>query len=90
MTIQRKLQTALDSFTRTQATALLAKIVQRTPVATGRAQAGWQLSFNENGALITNAVPYIWALEYGSSQQAPLGMVRVTLAEARLNKRVQD
>jgi hypothetical protein len=32
--------------------------------------------------VIANSVPYILALEYGHSQeQAPLGMVRVTLAE---------
>ena len=30
---------------------------------------------------ITNSVPYIGRLEYGSSKQAPAGMVRVTLTE---------
>lgn len=30
---------------------------------------------------ITNSVPYIGRLEYGSSKQAPSGMVRVTLTE---------
>lgn len=30
---------------------------------------------------LTNAVPYIEALEYGHSKQAPAGMVRVTAAE---------
>jgi len=30
---------------------------------------------------LTNNVPYILPLEYGSSQQAPAGMVRLTLAE---------
>ena len=30
---------------------------------------------------ITNSLPYILPLEYGSSKQAPAGMVSVTLAE---------
>lgn len=30
---------------------------------------------------ITNSVPYIGKLEYGSSKQAPAGMVRITVAE---------
>lgn len=29
---------------------------------------------------ISNSLPYVWIVEYGSSQQAPQGMVRVTLA----------
>jgi len=32
-------------------------------------------------SFVANAVPYIFALEYGHSSQAPFGMVRVTLAE---------
>lgn len=31
---------------------------------------------------LQNGVPYIHALEYGHSQQAPTGMVRVSVAEA--------
>lgn len=39
--------------------------------------------FQANGVpiFITNSLPYIVALEYGHSKQAPAGMVRVTLAE---------
>lgn len=32
---------------------------------------------------LTNAVPYIRALEYGHSKQAPAGMVRVSIAEVQ-------
>lgn len=39
-------------------------------------------------AYITNATPHIPFLEYGSSRQAPSGMVRVTLA--RLDNIVRD
>lgn len=39
-------------------------------------------------AFITNATPHIPFLEYGSSKQAPRGMVRITLA--RFNNIVND
>jgi len=32
---------------------------------------------------MTNNVAYIWDLEYGSSLQAPKGMVRITVAKAK-------
>lgn len=39
-------------------------------------------TFNGDGSIfLTNNVPYIGALEYGSSKQAPQGMVRLTVAE---------
>jgi hypothetical protein len=92
---------------------ILAGIIQKTPVDTGRARANWFLSegapviastlptgkdkdgrptFAVNATpqasitgrariFITNSLPYIVPLEYGHSQQAPAGMVRVTLAE---------
>lgn len=45
------------------------------------AQAAVQ-QFDCNGSIfITNNVPYIGPLEYGSSTQAPAGMVRVTVEE---------
>ena len=36
---------------------------------------------SQQSIFITNSVPYIGKLEYGSSQQAPAGMVRITVAE---------
>lgn len=41
---------------------------------------------------ITNNVPYILRLEFGSSQQAPNGMARITVDrwQARVNKIVQS
>lgn len=39
-------------------------------------------------AYITNATPHVPFLEYGSSKQAPNGMIRITLA--RFNNIVQD
>jgi hypothetical protein len=56
---------------------LALRIQARTPVDTGNARDGW----NIDGDAIVNFVEYIQYLEYGHSQQAPNGMVRVTLAE---------
>lgn len=75
-----------------------AQIIERTPVDTGFARAGWYATVNgvaqgetfasfefqkaELGDRIGLAsnVEYIRPLEYGHSEQAPLGMVRVTAA----------
>ena len=92
------------------------KIVERTPVDTGRARASWGVEelepddfeegpdyFDPTGAdrdakqkaeaavkrdfdpytifWIFNNLPYILALEYGHSTQAPTGMVQIALAE---------
>lgn len=35
----------------------------------------------KNQVFITNIIPYVKFLEYGTSRQAPKGMVRLTLAE---------
>ncbi len=91
---------------------LLNRIVQKTPVDTGRARGNWQLSLrtpaegevanaeeqtpasvviegeNEIANVapgetiwISNNLPYIGRLEEGWSQQAPQGMVALSLAE---------
>lgn len=89
------------------------RFIQKTPVDTGRARAGWTAIFDLAGAPVVvwgtssaaqsegkskgsvvesftgaeqfieiiNAVAYVIYLEYGHSQQAPAGMVRVTLRE---------
>lgn len=94
---------------------LYRRIVQRTPIDTGRAKANWQISTSDNGSvrgsagdsfsesdiqgliasetsglnitindnqvIIYNNLEYIGALENGHSQQAPGGMVVVSLAD---------
>lgn len=92
---------------------ILTRIVERTPVDTGRARSAWDLTVGEPssyvppplppgavGALVedpasglsvaitgesviyvVNNLDYIEPLENGHSQQAPAGMVRITLAE---------
>jgi hypothetical protein len=44
------------------------------------------LSVKAGGIIyLTNSLPYAIRLEYGSSQQAPQGMVRITMVEHRSN-----
>jgi hypothetical protein len=51
-------------------------------VDTGRARAGWRLeNLDTLTTVIVNDVEYIVKLEYGSSQQAPEGMVIITAQE---------
>ncbi len=57
------------------------RIVERTPVDTGRAKAGWALDVRPEMTIIYNNVEYIVPLEYGHSKQAPQGMVRVSIAD---------
>ena len=85
----------------------LGRVVEKTPVDTGRARANWQVGIDNapegevpigtdprgNGlaaltalrpnrvVYISNNVEYIVPLEEGSSNQAPNGMVAVTLEE---------
>ena len=63
---------------------LFIEIVERTPKNIGRAKSGWKILDLENKEFfvkwrIVNSVPYIIALEFGWSLQAPFGMVRVSL-----------
>jgi len=65
---------------------LFEKIVRRTPVDTGRARAGWKPPEERREGkrrtwVIENDVEYVIYLEYGWSRQAPLGMVRISMAE---------
>lgn len=90
--LARALGLATETIVRRVAVDLHGRITLRTPVDTGRARAGWGLGevpsvpgiqpiTGHQPVYITNNVPYIVYLEQGSSQQAPIGMVRVSLAE---------
>lgn len=64
-----------------------AKVQDRTPVDTGHARSAWVLETvqqdpNVAWFRIHNGVLYVVFLEYGSSRQAPAGMLRVSLLEA--------
>ena len=58
---------------------ILLRVVERTPVKTGQAREGWEKT--DSG--IFNTLPYIEKLEEGSSDQAPNGMLRITLEESQ-------
>jgi len=55
------------------------RIERRTPVDTGLAKNSWFIE--EDGIYSSDEGGKIMALEYGHSNQAPLGMVRITAAE---------
>lgn len=114
---------------------LLARILRRSPVDTGRSRAGWFVSVEKLGAgaitvtavqggrtksknydpqkveegrkqgdyrqnlgkfvmnkwvELINGVSYIVFLEYGYSEQAPYGMVRLSIREIRTGKLAKD
>lgn len=115
----------IPRFLRTTMVDLLASVIKKTPVDTGRARGGWIPYLREQGAPVDrlledtsevstesadinandvadgesvsgftddidglgqfveviNAVHYIVQLEFGSSSQAPAGMVRITMRE---------
>jgi hypothetical protein len=58
---------------------LYGRIVDKTPVLSGKARDGWKLDAINSS--ITNDVEYIGYLETGTSTSAPVGMVATTLIE---------
>lgn len=58
---------------------------ERTPVEHQTARDAWTLDVE--GRKITNNAPHILRLEWGWSNQAPIGMARLTVAET--DERVQ-
>lgn len=108
----RKAEAQMDRKVREVCFEMSARIIQKTPVDTGRARANWIASIGSPSTAVTdsmdkigsatlanamsvakgavgkvfwlsNNLPYIEKLEYGSSKQAPQGMVRVTMIEMR-------
>jgi len=81
---KHRTEQVIDAFV----TETLVTVRARTPIDTGNARSGWFRSppgLSEFGTeqIIGNAVPYIVALEYGHSKQAPEGMARITAAESQ-------
>ena len=94
-----------DEVFRAATIQIAGKVIERTPVDTGRARGNWNLGTTADfstsdstdapspaaefsglsatdTAYITNGLPYIERLESGTwSDQAPAGMVKVTVAE---------
>lgn len=61
------------------------RILERTPVRTGRLKAGWALEYMLNEGVIEsviyNDVPYVIFVENGTYKMAPRHMVEQTLNE---------
>lgn len=67
---------------RSTALALYDRIVELTPVRTGRARDGWELLFpTPLRAIIRNLVPYVQYLETGTDKMRAYSMVGQALAE---------
>lgn len=109
----RKTKLRTDTVIRKAGAEVLASVVNRSPVDTGRFRANWVVSYEpttkttlnldrsgidtinrglkviqllnpgQDELWITNGLPYARRLEYGWSQQAPAGMVRITVREWR-------
>lgn len=90
--VKHRTEQILDAFI----TDILVTVRSRTPIKTGFARSRWTRDPEGLGSLgdtftVGNDAPYIVKLEYGSSQQAPEGMARITAAESqeRLDAAVQ-
>jgi hypothetical protein len=73
--------------TATLGAELLTRVKDKTPVDTGAAREAWRLTIEGSGfearAVVSNPLPYVAALENGSSAQAPLGMVALSIEEMK-------
>lgn len=108
-----RVEKKLSEVVRLTVLSMSQRMINRSPVDTGRFRGNWQLglaSINSDTSsppdtsgtsamgrisrglsvaeigkriYITNSLPYSRRLEYGWSQQAPQGMVRLTVAEFR-------
>jgi len=79
-----------QEFVRELARRLMQRIIERTPVDTGRAQAGWNEGVGQEEddgettqISVTNDVEYINFLEFGTSKMQAAAMVRSSLNLAR-------
>lgn len=111
-----------DDFIKKIGIELFSKVINKTPVDTGRLRSNWIPSFNspniektefkksgatvkgevigkmqsyngENSIYLSNNLPYVNRIEYDShSNQAPSGMVRISLIEIKsfINKNFKD
>ena len=59
----------------------LARVKEKTPVRTGKLQAGWEASATPSEITVWNDVEYAEYVENGTPFQAPQGMLSRTLEE---------
>ncbi len=83
----RRVEQAYERKVEAMGRELLQRVKDKTPVDTGAAREAWTLELSGAGfdrtAKVSNPLPYVAELEHGSSSQAPLGMVAVSIEEMK-------
>lgn len=75
--VRRQIDSGYRDLLESLATDLTRELQEKTPVKTGRAQAGWDKQVGKEDFVIENKVPYVGYLEkpYVKSRQAPRGII---------------
>jgi hypothetical protein len=81
--IEKQLKADYASNESVIAKAAFKKLVETTPVDTGKARDGWKLTKKSKGFLIENPVSYIKKLNTGSSKQAPAMFIEQALLDTK-------
>ena len=81
--IEKQLKAAYAVNEKAIAEEAFKKLVETTPVDTGKAQDGWKLTKKSKGFSIENPVPYIKTLNTGSSKQAPAMFIEQALLDTK-------
>jgi hypothetical protein len=77
-----KVESAPAKIVSTVAEDLFERIVDRTPVSSGRLRDAWTLTKeSDTHAVIENPLVYAQSIEHGHSKQAPSGMVAISILE---------
>lgn len=75
------MKTGLRKFRHEFGAEFLERVKARTPVVSGRLQAGWDYKLQSYDVVIYNKVHYAGFVEYGTPKMEPRGMLRVTIME---------
>ena len=77
------IQKDIDNVVKDVGEEALKRVEERTPVRTGYARSRWRLETYSSDPSFTleNDAEYVSYLENGSSSQAPLGMLAITMVE---------
>ncbi len=66
------------------------RVIQRTPVDTGKLRKGWRIELGGRGlkakGRVYNEVPYVRYVEEGTAKTAPVGMFALTLADLQAGR----
>lgn len=75
------IQNDIDKVIKEVGEEALSRVKDRTPVRTGYAQSRWEMTSDDQGFTLENDAEYISYLELGWSDQAPAGMLGITMVE---------